>query len=92
MMLPLQRHAEQRVAEEVTLYLLKRYSEWYQNAVTTICSRTARLFRHTKRMSALGKKETYAGQKACRFTPERDAECVHLNVLGIFADASITKS
>jgi hypothetical protein len=40
-MLPLQRHAEQRVVEEVTRYLLKRHSQWYQNAVTTICSRTA---------------------------------------------------
>jgi hypothetical protein len=55
----LQQHAKQRVLEEATLHLLKRfsillkrYSEWYQNAVTTICARAARIFRHTKRMSA----------------------------------------
>jgi hypothetical protein len=67
--LPLRRHAKQRVVEEVTLYLLKRYSEWYQNAVTTICSRAARVFRHTKRMSALGQKQTFAAHKGMSALP-----------------------
>jgi len=61
----LQQHAEQRILEEATLHLLKRfsillkrYSEWYQNAVTAIRARAALVFRHPKRMSALGQERT----------------------------------
>jgi hypothetical protein len=53
--------------------LLKRYSEWYQTAVTTICARAARVFRHTKRMSALGQKQNICSAKGhVRFTPNSD--------------------
>src|SRR5262245_6832331 len=44
--------------------------EWYQTAVTTICARAVRVFRHTKRMSALGQKQNICSAKGhVRFTP-----------------------
>ena len=72
----LQQHAKQRVLEEATLHLLKRfsillkrYSKWYQDAVTTICARA----RHTKRMSAMGHKQTFAlYQPMSAFHPKAD--------------------
>ena len=82
MTLRYRQHAKQRVLEEATLHLLKRfsillkrYSEWYQNAVTTICARAARVFRHTKRMSALGHKQTFAVQNVMSALPPKADMC-----------------